>query len=206
MRKDTLATRKRIIDAAEALFAEQGVDNTSLLEIARAAGQKNRSAMQYHFTNKEGLLDAVLDKHAKKIADMRSRMLDQLEEQEDYNLYQLIEALVLPMASQLDSDDGGRHFLRIHSQLLSSETYSELRQRRDEASGETRRLLAMASPFMQDGDADSVRARFVLTACLLIHGLASYLAQSDPIARPIFLHTLIQGIVDLLQQEPAATS
>ena len=45
MRKDTVATRKRIIDTAEKLFAEKGVEATSLLDIARASGQKNRSAL-----------------------------------------------------------------------------------------------------------------------------------------------------------------
>ena len=78
MRKDTLSTRKRIIDTAERLFSERGVESTSLLEIAKAAGQKNRSALQYHFTNKEGLLEAVLDKHASKIAEARNLMLDKL--------------------------------------------------------------------------------------------------------------------------------
>ena len=131
MRKDTLATRKRIIDTAEALFAERGVESTSLLEVAKAAGQKNRSALQYHFTNKEGLLDAVLDKHAKNISDARVLMLDELEQRGEYTLYQLIEALVLPMASLLDNEDGGRAFLKIHSQLMTTELYSELRQRRD---------------------------------------------------------------------------
>ena len=37
MRKDTQATRRRIIDAAEKLFAEKGVEASSLLKIARAA-------------------------------------------------------------------------------------------------------------------------------------------------------------------------
>ena len=48
VRKDTLATRKRIIDTAERLFAERGVESTSLLGVAKASGQKNRSALQYH--------------------------------------------------------------------------------------------------------------------------------------------------------------
>ncbi|MGI9284195.1 MAG: TetR family transcriptional regulator [Pseudomonadales bacterium] len=43
MRKHTLATRNRIIDTAEILFAERGVDNTSLLDIAKATQQENRS-------------------------------------------------------------------------------------------------------------------------------------------------------------------
>jgi AcrR family transcriptional regulator len=198
LRKDTLTTRKRIIEAAETLFAERGVESTSLLEIAKAAGQKNRSAMQYHFTNKEGLLDAVLDKHAEDISRSRALMLDELEQRGDYSLYELIEALVLPMASQLDNQDGGRAFLKIHSQLMTTEAFTELRSRRDQADVVTRRLLDMAAPFITSNDSDKVRARFVLAGCLLIHGLASFLAHSHDIERTAFLQTLVQGIVDLL--------
>ena len=200
MRKDTLATRKRIIDTAEALFAERGVESTSLLEIAKAAGQKNRSALQYHFTNKEGLLDAVLDKHAQDISDVRTLMLDRLEQRGDYSLYEFIEALVLPMASQLDNKDGGRAFLKIHSQLMTTETYSELRERRDKNNTDTQRLLAMTLPFLNTQDQESVSARFLLAGCLLVHGLAAYLVQTDNINRGAFLHTLVQGLVDLLLQ------
>lgn len=202
MRKDTLATRKSIIDTAERLFAERGVESTSLLEIAKAAGQKNRSALQYHFTNKDGLLNAVLDKHAESISRARSLMLDALEDRDSYVLYELVEALVLPMASQLDNEDGGRAFLKIHSQLMTTEVHRELRQRRDDGDTSTRRLVAMAAGFMPTDDRDGMRARFALTGCLLIHGLAIYLTQTDPIARSTYLHVLIQGIVDLIEQTP----
>ena len=202
MRKDTLATRKSIIDTAERLFAERGVESTSLLEIAKAAGQKNRSALQYHFTNKDGLLNAVLDKHAESISRARSLMLDALEDRDSYTLYELVEALVLPMASQLDNEDGGRAFLKIHSQLMTTEVHRELRQRRDDGDASTRRLVTMAAGFMPTDDRDGMRARFALTGCLLIHGLAIYLTQTDPIARSTYLHVLIQGIVDLIEQTP----
>ena len=52
MRKDALATRKRIIDSAEQLFAEKVEEATSLLDNARAAQQKNRSAWQYPLEGK----------------------------------------------------------------------------------------------------------------------------------------------------------
>ena len=202
LRKDTIATRRHIVDTAEHLFAEQGVESTSLLEIARKAGQKNRSALQYHFTNKEGLLNAVLDKHAGRISAERASMLDQLEQQGDFTFHELIEALVLPMAQQLDNEDGGQAFLKIHSQLMTTSRYLELRNRRDQADVQTQRLLALAAPFVPERNAEYVRARFVLTGCLLIHGLAAYLAQTDQISRSAFLSTLVQGIVDLLQQPP----
>ena len=202
MRKDTVETRRRIIDTAEQLFAERGVESVSLVEIAKASGQKNRSALQYHFTNKEGLLNAVLDKHAENISVSRRLMLDALDERGDYGLYELVEALVLPMASQLDNEDGGQAFLKIHSQLMTTEAYRELRQQRDDSDPVTRRLVTMTTKFLPTDDPDSVHARMLLTGCLLIHGLAIYLTRSDAISRSTYLQVLIQSIVDLILQEP----
>lgn len=51
----------------------------------------------------------------------------------------------MPMASQLDNEDGGRAFLKIHSQRLTTDTCAELRQRRDRANSDTQRLLVMAA-------------------------------------------------------------
>ena len=204
MRKDTLATRKRLVDTAEVLFAEHGVASTSLLDIAKAAGQKNRSALQYHFTNKEGLLDAVLDKHAPGIAARRIAMLDELEARGNYSIFQLIEALVLPVAAQLDDNDGGHAFLKIHSQLMTTMSYHKLRRHRDQDAEDIQRLQQMISRAINTDNPEIANARVMLMGCLLIHGLADYITQPNKISRPIFLHTMIQGIVDLIQQ-PAST-
>ena len=59
-RKDTLATRGRILDAAEQLFYQRGIDNVSLADINQAAGQKNRNALQYHFGDKTALTSDYL--------------------------------------------------------------------------------------------------------------------------------------------------
>lgn len=204
MRKDTLATRKRIIDAAEKLFAKKGVEATSLLDIARAAEQKNRSALQYHFKNKEGLLHAVLDKHAIPIAEARNAYLDQLEAGGDYSYYQLVEALVAPMAAELDNADGGSEFIKIHSELMSSEQFRGFRQQRDKDLADVQRMQKLAIPFVDNSDPEALRARGILIGCLLIHGLATYLPQQSLLSREVFLRTLIQGIVDLMQQQPAS--
>ncbi|MEP4146396.1 MAG: helix-turn-helix domain-containing protein [Halioglobus sp.] len=203
MRKDTQATRKRIIDAAESLFADKGVEATSLLDIARAAEQKNRSALQYHFKNKEGLLHAVLDKHAIPITESRNAYLDQLEAAGNYSLYQLVKALVAPMAAQLDNSDGGSAFIKIHSELMSSEQFRGFRQQRDKDLADVQRMHHMARPFIDMSDPDALRARGILVGCLLIHGLTTYLPQQTLLPREVFLHTLIQGIVDLMQQQSA---
>jgi hypothetical protein len=58
----------------------------------------------------------------------------------------------------------------------------------------------MTLPFLNTQDHESVSARFLLAGCLLVHGLAAYLVQTDNINRGAFLHTLVQGIADLLLQ------
>ena len=57
-RKKTLETRDRILDAAEDVFNECGYSNTTLNEIAEAAGL-TRGAIYWHFKNKEDLFQAM---------------------------------------------------------------------------------------------------------------------------------------------------
>jgi len=54
-------TAQRILDVAEALFAEHGYAGTSLRDVARAAGLRTPS-LYNHFESKESLYGAVLDR------------------------------------------------------------------------------------------------------------------------------------------------
>ena len=58
--------RDLILDAAARLFAERGVDNVSIAEIVRAAGQRNTSAVHYHFGSRDEVLRAVLARHVSR--------------------------------------------------------------------------------------------------------------------------------------------
>lgn len=58
-KEDALATRELILNTAEALFAQGGVSQTSLNDIAREAGL-TRGAIYWHFKNKADLFDAML--------------------------------------------------------------------------------------------------------------------------------------------------
>ncbi|AWI54637.1 TetR family transcriptional regulator [Aquabacterium olei] len=56
---DALQTRESLLDAAETLFAQQGVSRTSLQDIARAAGC-TRGAIYWHFKDKADLFNAMM--------------------------------------------------------------------------------------------------------------------------------------------------
>ena len=61
------ATQDALIHAAIALIAENGLENISIRSIIEASGQKNESALQYHFKNRDGLIKAIHKRHSSKI-------------------------------------------------------------------------------------------------------------------------------------------
>ena len=60
-KEEALATRHRLLDAAECLFQAQGVSNTSLQQIADQAGA-TRGAIYWHFKDKADLFNAMMDR------------------------------------------------------------------------------------------------------------------------------------------------
>ena len=58
MEEISAESRRRIMDAAEELFATKGFERTSFVDIARLSGI-SRGSIPWHFQNKDGLLLAV---------------------------------------------------------------------------------------------------------------------------------------------------
>ncbi|MEV0704579.1 helix-turn-helix domain-containing protein [Saccharopolyspora sp. NPDC050389] len=110
--------RSALIRAATRLFAERGIYAVSLREITRAAGQRNTTALQYHFTNREGLLREVLIEHGRDVGARRNTLLDQYELTGRDDLRALASALVLPLIAKLSDPAGGREYLQITAELL----------------------------------------------------------------------------------------
>ncbi|MDI1270117.1 MAG: TetR family transcriptional regulator [Polaromonas sp.] len=60
-KEEALATRHKLLDAAEHLFQAQGVSRTSLQDIARRAGA-TRGAVYWHFKDKADLFNAMMER------------------------------------------------------------------------------------------------------------------------------------------------
>lgn len=60
-KEDALATRHKLLDAAEQLFQLQGVSRTSLQDIARRAGA-TRGAVYWHFKDKADLFNQMMER------------------------------------------------------------------------------------------------------------------------------------------------
>ena len=161
--------RQALITAAEQLFAERGVDAVPIGDVARTAAQRNNSAVQYHFGDKQGLVQAIVDKHQDGIDARRSELLDRLDAQESASLRDVVDVLVQPLASLLEDVDG-RNFLQIQAQIQTTpSTNGATTQRR----GATRMVTLLADI---GGDLDDPHGthRRALVISLLFHGLADF--------------------------------
>ena len=65
-------TRTGLLLAAERLFALQGVAATTIRQINAAAGQRNQSAIHYHFGSRDGILDAIMDDWSQSNAEAQA--------------------------------------------------------------------------------------------------------------------------------------
>lgn len=110
--------RTRLLDAAEALLDEAGIDGTSGAAITAAAGHKNAAAVNYHFGNLDRLIRAVLERRADAINTIRHARFDELEAAGAVEPRAAFVAMVEPLARLLDSSDG-RRYLRLLNQAAN---------------------------------------------------------------------------------------
>ena len=89
-----------ILKAAEKLFATKGLHLVSMREISRASGQKNNSALQYHFGDRDELINAILDYRMIPLNQRRLQMVAEIEYAgQTNNVRKLVSAIVLPFVS-----------------------------------------------------------------------------------------------------------
>lgn len=132
--------------AAEKLLAEKGLGAVSTREIAREAGQKNHSAINYHFGSREALIEAILDYRMTPLNINRQRRINTLRAQGREDDYRgLLEVIVEPFAEELLLPPEQSYYLQLLAQLMSQQEWQSLftsRQQRSSAVMEAGGLLA----------------------------------------------------------------
>ena len=111
-----VATKDRILDAAESLFMEHGFEATSLRSIT-AAADVNLAAANYHFGSKEELFQAVLTRRLDPMNQERLDLLTALERAAapgPVTCEQILSAMFVPaLKLARDRERGGKNFLRL---------------------------------------------------------------------------------------------
>jgi len=113
---DNVATKARILDAAEHLFADRGFDATSLRTITTEANV-NLAAVNYHFGTKAGLLEEVFKRRVEPLNEERLVRLSKLQEESgaDAPSVEAILTTFIEPALRVSRDPahGGMVFMRL---------------------------------------------------------------------------------------------
>jgi AcrR family transcriptional regulator len=101
------STPDRILQAAERLFSERGIDGVSLREIT-AAAEVNSAAAHYHFGSKEEVLKELFALRARPIAERRVELLGKLKRnrQGRPELEDVLRAFLWPALEALNTPEG----------------------------------------------------------------------------------------------------
>jgi AcrR family transcriptional regulator len=96
----TTPSNAAMISAAEQLVAERGLGAVSMRMVGEAAGQRNHSAVQFHFGSWEGLLQSIAADRMGPINQERLALLKRLDhEGRSADVRGLVEALVVPLSN-----------------------------------------------------------------------------------------------------------
>ena len=115
-------TRSRILDVAEDLFGEWGLDRVSIRDITRKANV-NLAAINYHFGSKEDLIAAVFERRVVPVNDARLAALDLVEKaaaKRAPKLEDILEAFIRPaIPASAEDANGGAAFSKLFGRCLS---------------------------------------------------------------------------------------
>jgi AcrR family transcriptional regulator len=163
-------TKDRLLRAGERLFARDGIHRVRLREINELAGQRNPSALHYHFGSREGLVQAILVRHQGGMDADLAPALDALEARPTIPpTREVVEAVVRPLAQKLTTPSG-RDFLRILPQVIDTLS-AGLRQDEGVPAGRSpRRVLVLLGGCMGELP-EVVRRERLVTYNLLLTSL-----------------------------------
>ncbi len=112
-------TRESLLDAAEALFSEHGIEAASLRQITQQAGA-NLAAVNYHFGSKDGLVQAVFARRLRPLNEERLLLLGECNLEADDAIEQVLSSFLLPiLRMRRERPEGIRDFGRLMGRAYS---------------------------------------------------------------------------------------
>lgn len=114
--------RKRVLEAAEELFAKHGFDSVSIRDITKHCGA-NVAAINYHFGGRENLVAEVMLRYIQPINDERMARLESARQKwggKPVPVEDIIDAFVRPLATRVrKSELSERLFYKLCGRVFS---------------------------------------------------------------------------------------
>ena len=173
----TTQTTTAILDAAEQLFAANGIDGTAIREITRTA-DVNVAAVHYHYGTKEALLRAVTDRVVGPMNERRFELLTRARERaapSHPDIDAVIDAFVRPdIETLVDLQHRGPTVAHFLGRVYSDQT-PWIREMAGAQFGEVGRRffppIAVALPHLRP---DEIAWRMSQVTALVVHTFATW--------------------------------
>lgn len=185
------STREKLLDCAELLFAEHGIEGVSLRAINTSAGL-SPAALHYHFGTKQALIEALLERRMPVLMEGRQKLLDELSASPAPSTRQVLGAVMQPLVDFISAQpNSGLRYLRLLHRLHSD--------------GDLDHAFVIArwpgavdrlAPLLQRANPDLPRATVEFRLSLVINVLLQSLAGRAP--REGDLETYASALLDFL--------
>jgi AcrR family transcriptional regulator len=173
-------TKEKLLDAAQALFAERGFEGTSMRAVTSAAGV-SVSAANYHFGSKEALLRATLWRVIEPVNCARLERLDELEAAPGGtpSLEEVLDAFLRPaLVGGAASGLGRARFRQVAARLFSDPPELVSALKREYFGEQVRRFVAAIARTLPSRDPDELTMAFEFTVAVMVHVIAGQLESS----------------------------
>lgn len=165
------SARDTLLDAAETLYADQGVAAVSLRAINAAAGL-SPAALHYHFPKGERLVEALVERRMPALMARREALLDRLADAGvPPTAHAVLEALALPLVEFVHSNGSeGRRYLRFMARLRADAVIDPV-QVASRFPGGVDRILPLLQEALPGVPLATLRLRFSFALDLMLRAL-----------------------------------
>lgn len=195
-------TRIALIEKAEALIAEFGVEAVSTRQIGAAIGSANNNVVAYHFGSKEELITAIYHHRLPAIEARRAELLADLDHQDrTVSLRGLLEALWRPLYEQRGED--GKHSYAAFLAGLARSGWAWTRYSLDQDYRVVNAIVERIRALLPATAQPRCRQRLIATAALVSNSLAAMDVPDEAEAEAMFRDLLVMAAAALRAEDDA---
>lgn len=197
------SAKQQLVLTAERLFAQRGLDGVPLRQIGTEAGMANKSAVQYHFGSKDGLVQAILLNRLEQLT-LRRRLLAARAPSDD--LRAIVEAHQLPVIEM--AEDQNCFYVSFLEQLLRYDSsVSPLASLPDEHQQSHREYVRRVSDLIEHVPMPLREQRIHKVSAMCVHACADrhrYRSFGQPVpSYAVHVSALLDDFVALLTAAPS---
>ena len=191
-----------LMRSAEKLFAEKGMENVSIRQIVKSAGQKNESALQYHFGNLQGLIHALRAARDREVHERRTSLLNEvLKQHSTPSLRDICRLMVAPAFELGRSSASFRCYIKAFGHEITLAEASATAVANQTGGESTQRLARRLRDSLPHLDEQAFRRRMDgalrFIAASMVHHAGQKNAFRDA-GSDIFFSSLLDALVGML--------